>query len=92
MFVLTEKLKRVGKSKRSDHVSEKNVKLEKLAEVDSEKVDEISSVDEDCTRGMKSMLLFIFGFDHILIYNFSVIYMLSANFLYKRDHVYPMRN
>ncbi|XP_064986692.1 uncharacterized protein LOC135585275 isoform X2 [Musa acuminata AAA Group] len=55
--IKTKKLKRVGKSKRSDHVSEKKVKLEKLAEVDSEKVDEISSVDEDCTRGMKKWLI-----------------------------------
>ncbi|THU54559.1 hypothetical protein C4D60_Mb10t26370 [Musa balbisiana] len=55
--IKTKKLKKVGKSKRSDHVSEKNVKLEKLAEMDSEKVDEISSVDEDCSRGMKKWLI-----------------------------------
>ncbi|CAL9097978.1 unnamed protein product [Musa textilis] len=55
--IKTKKLKKVGKCKRSDHVSEKNVEVEKLAEMDSEKVDEISSVDEDCSRGMKKWLI-----------------------------------
>ncbi|KAJ8472271.1 hypothetical protein OPV22_026614 [Ensete ventricosum] len=55
--IKTKKLKKVGKSKRSDHALEKNVKLEKLAEMGSEKVDEISSVDEDCSRGMKKWLI-----------------------------------
>ncbi|WOK91445.1 hypothetical protein Cni_G00136 [Canna indica] len=48
-----------GKSKRKDNLcaSEENSKMENFGKVDAVKVDEISSVDEDCSRGMKKWLI-----------------------------------
>lgn len=52
---LTEKLKKVGKRKKDQHVSKEIKFVKSLGDVDSEEVDQISAVDEDCSRGMKSI-------------------------------------
>ncbi|XP_020089813.1 ribosomal RNA-processing protein 7 homolog A isoform X2 [Ananas comosus] len=52
-----KKLKKVGKRKKDQHVSKENKFVKSLGDVDSEKVDQISAVDEDCSRGMKKWLI-----------------------------------
>lgn len=60
--ILAEKVKIDRKSKRKNlRVPADNSKLEENhREIDPTKVDEISSVDEDCSRGMKSIALLFF--------------------------------
>ncbi|XP_008784327.1 ribosomal RNA-processing protein 7 homolog A-like isoform X2 [Phoenix dactylifera] len=57
--IKTEKVKKARKSKKKDlHVPPDERKLEENhREIDPAKVDEISSVDEDCSRGMKKWLI-----------------------------------
>lgn len=56
-LLLTEKLKKKYKHKKKHLTNSKKSNIEEVQRVvDEEKLDEISSVDEDCTRGMKSML------------------------------------
>jgi ribosomal RNA-processing protein 7 len=51
----TKKTKKSGKSSKKDkHESSRENKLDRHGEVDTANVDEIQSVDEDCSRGMKS--------------------------------------
>uniref|UniRef100_A0A0A8YDF0 Ribosomal RNA-processing protein 7 C-terminal domain-containing protein n=1 Tax=Arundo donax TaxID=35708 RepID=A0A0A8YDF0_ARUDO len=54
----TKKVKKSGKAnKTDDHASNKENNLERHVEVDTANVDEIPSVDEDCSRGMKKWIM-----------------------------------
>jgi ribosomal RNA-processing protein 7 len=54
-LLTVEKTKKSGKSSKKDkHESSRENKLDRHGEVDTANVDEIQSVDEDCSRGMKS--------------------------------------
>ncbi|XP_052141581.1 eukaryotic translation initiation factor 5B [Oryza glaberrima] len=54
----TKKTKKSGKSSKKDkHESSRENKLDRHGEVDAANVDEIQSVDEDCSRGMKKWVL-----------------------------------
>lgn len=54
----TKKVKKSGENNKKDkHSSRKENKLERCVEVDTANVDEIQSVDEDCSRGMKKWIL-----------------------------------
>ncbi|KAG2653700.1 vicilin-like seed storage protein At2g18540 isoform X1 [Panicum virgatum] len=52
-----KELKRFGKAKTNKHASSKDNNLERHVEVDTANADEIPSVDEDCSRGMKKWIL-----------------------------------
>ncbi|KAL5211176.1 hypothetical protein ABZP36_022023 [Zizania latifolia] len=54
----TKKVKKSGKSNKKDkHASDVENKLERCVELDTANVEEIQSVDEDCSRGMKKWIL-----------------------------------
>uniref|UniRef100_A0A0D9VAH0 Ribosomal RNA-processing protein 7 C-terminal domain-containing protein n=1 Tax=Leersia perrieri TaxID=77586 RepID=A0A0D9VAH0_9ORYZ len=54
----TKKIKKSEKiNKKDKHASNKEGKMSRLVEVDNANVDEIESVDEDCSRGMKKWIL-----------------------------------
>uniref|UniRef100_A0A0D9VAG9 Ribosomal RNA-processing protein 7 C-terminal domain-containing protein n=1 Tax=Leersia perrieri TaxID=77586 RepID=A0A0D9VAG9_9ORYZ len=54
----SEKIKKSEKiNKKDKHASNKEGKMSRLVEVDNANVDEIESVDEDCSRGMKKWIL-----------------------------------
>ena len=57
-----EELKRSGKAKTNKHASSKDNNMEKHVEVDTANADEIPSVDEDCSREVKSNM-FLLSFD-----------------------------
>ncbi|CAN6253430.1 unnamed protein product [Urochloa humidicola] len=53
-----KEVKRSGKAKKTDkHASSKENNLERHVEVGTENAEEIPSVDEDCSRGMKKWIL-----------------------------------
>jgi hypothetical protein len=55
-----EEVKRSGKAKKTDkHASSKENNLERHVEVSTANADEIPSVDEDSSRGMKSNILLL---------------------------------
>jgi len=54
-----EELKKSNKAKSNKHASSKDNNLERHVEVDTANTDEIPSVDEDCSRGMKSNMLLL---------------------------------
>lgn len=59
-LLTAETVKRSGKAKADKHASSKESNLEMHFEVGTANADEISSVDEDCSKGMKSNILVLF--------------------------------
>ncbi|TVU28331.1 hypothetical protein EJB05_19846 [Eragrostis curvula] len=56
--IKTKKVKKSGKANKTDkHAASKENNLEMHVEVSTANVDEIASVDEDCSRGMKKWIL-----------------------------------
>jgi len=58
-LLTAEELKKSNKAKSNKHASSKDNNLERHVEVDTANTDEIPSVDEDCSRGMKSNMLLL---------------------------------
>ena len=58
-LLTAEELKKSNKVKSNKHASSEDNNLERHVEVDTANTDEIPSVGEDCSRGMKSNMLLL---------------------------------